>query len=151
MPAAVRRGGVPLAISFECSNCGKRLKTDDKFAGRSVPCPACKEIVAIPLSNEDADAKAYDVLSSAIEDPKPPIAPNLNSGRNFDQDEDNPPVRRTAHRSPSIAEINRPKQSMDLPPLTAHVTPIWLRHLHWLLALALIPLIVSFLHKSSNE
>ena len=38
-----------------------------------------------------------------------------------------------------------------LPPLKSDETPAWLRHLHWLLALALIPLAVSLLHKDASK
>jgi RsiW-degrading membrane proteinase PrsW (M82 family) len=38
-----------------------------------------------------------------------------------------------------------------LPPLTTNDPPPWLRHLHWLLALALIPMIVSLSSSSSDD
>jgi RsiW-degrading membrane proteinase PrsW (M82 family) len=38
-----------------------------------------------------------------------------------------------------------------LPPLKADTTPAWLRHLHWLLALALIPLAVSLLENDKTD
>src|SRR5581483_7648751 len=46
------------------------------------------------------------------------------------------PPPRPVHRKPDVA---------TLPPLTTNDPPLWLRHLHWLLALALIPLAVSLL------
>jgi hypothetical protein len=38
----------------------------------------------------------------------------------------------------------------QLPPLTTNDPPLWRRHLHWLLALALIPLVVSLLTKAEE-
>jgi RsiW-degrading membrane proteinase PrsW (M82 family) len=37
------------------------------------------------------------------------------------------------------------------PPLTSNEAPLWLRHLHWLLVLALIPLAISLLHKEEDD
>jgi RsiW-degrading membrane proteinase PrsW (M82 family) len=38
-----------------------------------------------------------------------------------------------------------------MPPLKSNEPPLWLRHLHWLLVLALIPLAVSLLQKQSRD
>jgi RsiW-degrading membrane proteinase PrsW (M82 family) len=39
----------------------------------------------------------------------------------------------------------------SLPPLTTNEPPLWLRHLHWLLVLALLPLAFSLLHPSGDK
>ena len=49
----------------------------------------------------------------------------------------------------------KPKRSKtvdvaSLPPLTSNEAPFWRRHLHWLLVLALVPLIVSLLLPSES-
>ncbi len=35
-------------IRLNCSNCGQKIKTDEKYAGKRVRCPACKQPVQIP-------------------------------------------------------------------------------------------------------
>lgn len=35
-------------IRLNCSNCGQKIKTDDKYAGKRVRCPNCKEPLQIP-------------------------------------------------------------------------------------------------------
>ncbi len=35
-------------IRLNCSNCGQKIKTDDKYAGKRVSCPKCKTILQVP-------------------------------------------------------------------------------------------------------
>ncbi|MHC4694780.1 MAG: zinc ribbon domain-containing protein, partial [Planctomycetota bacterium] len=35
-------------IRLKCSNCGQKIKTDDKYAGKRVRCPSCKQPLQIP-------------------------------------------------------------------------------------------------------
>lgn len=35
-------------IRLNCSNCGQKIKTDDKYAGRRVHCPKCKTLLQVP-------------------------------------------------------------------------------------------------------
>jgi DNA-directed RNA polymerase subunit RPC12/RpoP len=35
-------------IRLKCSNCGQKIKTDDKYAGKRVSCPKCKTILQVP-------------------------------------------------------------------------------------------------------
>lgn len=35
-------------IRLNCSNCGQKIKTDDKYAGKRVRCPSCKQPLQIP-------------------------------------------------------------------------------------------------------
>lgn len=37
-----------MAIRVTCNGCGKSFQTDDKWAGRSTACPACKSALVIP-------------------------------------------------------------------------------------------------------
>jgi RsiW-degrading membrane proteinase PrsW (M82 family) len=48
-------------------------------------------------------------------------------------------------------EKSRKKVIETLPPLTANEIPLWLRHLHWFLALALLPLTFSLLDQSDAQ
>lgn len=37
-----------MAISFECTECGKKLKANDQLAGRKIKCPACQSVLGVP-------------------------------------------------------------------------------------------------------
>ena len=102
--------------------------------------------------DEDPDAKAYEVFSSPADDSRPPL-PNLgfSSESEPEEFEPDPAPRKWSQVDWSEPKANLSKRVADLPPLAANETPLWLRHLHWLLALALIPLAVSLLHKSADE
>jgi biopolymer transport protein ExbD len=40
-----------LSIRFRCPECGKKIETDVRLAGRRAPCPRCKATVTIPLES----------------------------------------------------------------------------------------------------
>jgi len=40
-----------MPIPFTCPHCGKAMTVDDKFAGQTGPCAACKQTITIPSSN----------------------------------------------------------------------------------------------------
>lgn len=44
-----------MAITFECSDCGKSLKVKDDYAGRKIRCPNCESAVRVPDGDSDAD------------------------------------------------------------------------------------------------
>src|SRR5262249_7395782 len=52
---------------------------------------------------------------------------------------------------PKPRKKRKPVDVASLPPLTTNDPPLWRRHLHWLLVLALIPLVVSLLGKDEAE
>ena len=60
-----------------------------------------------------------------------------------------PPVRETIARARRTPEP--PPQVRAAPPLTTKDPPLWLRHLHWLLVLALIPLAMSLLQTRQED
>ena len=37
-----------MAISITCSNCGERLRADDRYMGRQAACPKCQSSIRIP-------------------------------------------------------------------------------------------------------
>ncbi len=39
-------------IRLSCSNCGQKIKTDDKYAGKRFRCPSCKQPLQIPQVKE---------------------------------------------------------------------------------------------------
>src|SRR5262249_60631774 len=59
-----------------------------------------------------------------------------------------PPPSPTA---PKVPTKRPPPPAASMPPLKSNEPPLWLRHLHWLLVLALIPLAMSLLQKQSRE
>ncbi len=137
-----------MSISVTCSGCGKRLKAKDALAGRTVPCPACgtKLMIGSPDDIAAAILRGDDVEL-------PPVERQAPTPR-----EDAEPPKRAAERAPrrdpapslrTIPGRGAPLQS--LPPLTTNDPPFWLRHLHWLLVLSLIPLAVLLLQKPPEE
>lgn len=40
-------------ITVTCQNCHKRFSVSEKFAGKSGPCPACKQVIKIPDKSEE--------------------------------------------------------------------------------------------------
>lgn len=130
-----------MPISVTCSHCGKRLKARDELAGKALPCPSCKEKVLIPETEED-------IAGYLLQDESPPQEPSSSSlpSSTEEQTDDEITVRRRSERT----EIS-PRKVMTLPPLTTNEPPLWLRHLHWLLVLALLPLAFSLLNSGERE
>ena len=65
-----------MAISFECRQCGKKLKAPDHAAGKSSKCPACGAKVTCPetaasgqASRKPAAAPAAAPVKAAVVDP----------------------------------------------------------------------------------
>src|SRR5262245_51678148 len=134
-----------MAITVICAGCGKRLKAKDSLAGRTVNCPNCgtkrvikpsEDVGAALLLDQEASGSSPDV------DEPPPERPT-------------PPQRQAPEPAP---QIERPRKTQpttsalaNLPPLTTNDPPFWLRHLHWLLILSLIPLALSLLQPRNEE
>jgi RsiW-degrading membrane proteinase PrsW (M82 family)/DNA-directed RNA polymerase subunit RPC12/RpoP len=134
-----------MAISLVCPGCGKRLKAKETLAGRTVPCPGCGHKLLIPAAEE----AAADIL---LQDESPPEPADDESP----EDEAPPPERRDPEpRRPlpsrPMATPRRQPTPTTLPPLKSDETPAWLRHLHWLLALALIPLGITLLQSAKDD
>jgi RsiW-degrading membrane proteinase PrsW (M82 family) len=134
-----------MPISITCHGCGKRLKAKDSLAGRKVACPSCAtklvigsaDDIAAALLNDDAEPQA----PAEAPEPREETAPER---------EAEPPRRRAV--APSMQR--KPARAPDvttLPPLSTNDPPLWLRHLHWLLILSLIPLAVLLLHKPDDQ
>jgi RsiW-degrading membrane proteinase PrsW (M82 family) len=74
--------------------------------------------------------------------PSPPQTSSAALPPPEEEDEQEPvPVR----RKPATRKVE------SLPPLTTNEPPLWLRHLHWLLVLALLPLALSLLGDKGRE
>ena len=46
-----------MAISVDCSNCGKTLRAKDSAAGKTARCPSCQQLITIPAMEEVYDAE----------------------------------------------------------------------------------------------
>jgi RsiW-degrading membrane proteinase PrsW (M82 family) len=125
-----------MPVSATCPACGKRHKAPDRLAGRTVSCLNCGQPFALPQA--DLEAAAAALLDS--DEPAEP-APLRAEPADIYEPAAAPP-RPPARRKPDVAA---------LPPLTTNDPPLWLRHLHWLLALALIPLAVSLLSGQGDD
>ncbi len=133
-----------MPISITCHGCGKRLKAKESLAGRTVPCPSCGTKLVIGSADDIAAALLSDDPEPQADEPGPP------SEEETPEREAEPPRRRAA--APSIQR--KPARAPDvttLPPLSTNDPPLWIRHLHWLLILSLIPLAVSLLQKSEEQ
>jgi hypothetical protein len=42
-----------MAISFQCSGCAKRLHVKEELAGKRIKCPACAQVVVVPIRNPE--------------------------------------------------------------------------------------------------
>ena len=51
-----------MKINFQCPSCGVKLRVDEKFSGRSVPCPRCAKELLIPALERDASSS--EILAS---------------------------------------------------------------------------------------
>jgi len=58
-----------MPIKVSCPSCGHAGKVPDKFAGKMVGCPACKKIIKVPLSAQEASNKTVRDIP-----PPPPTA-----------------------------------------------------------------------------
>ncbi len=129
-----------MPISITCSACGKRLKAKDALAGRTAPCPACGAKLVIGSVDDTAAAMLLDDAALPPEPEAPPIPHDdaIDQPRVDKRPPSSPAVRRSEPRLKPVAK----RETVALPPLTTKDPPIWLRHLHWLLILSLIPLAV---------
>ncbi len=135
-----------MPISVTCHGCGKRLKAKDALAGRTVPCPACGTKLAIGSADDIAAALLREDAEPGPTESAPPAPPEA--------DADPEAAAEPPRRSSAPSARRKPGRGPDvraLPPLTTNDPPLWLRHLHWLLALSLIPLAASLLQKPEEQ
>jgi hypothetical protein len=137
-----------MPISITCTGCGKRLKARDSLAGRTVPCPGCGTKLTIGSVEDAAAAMLLDDQAPEAAEPKLPpsdqIPPTLERGEQRQSE----PVAKPARPRKKAATA---PEVTSLPPLTTNDPSPWLRHLHWLLVLSLIPLALSLLLKDDER
>ncbi len=134
-----------MPIQVTCPGCGQRLKAKDSLAGRRVACPQCGQKLVVG-SLEDAAAALLLDQEAAPESP-PPAAPPPPASADHLAPADNRSLPAPAPPLQRLKKKNKPTplDVAALPPLTTNDPPLWLRHLHWLLVLSLIPLALSLL------
>lgn len=137
-----------MPISLTCSECGKRLKARDELAGKVLPCPSCGHKVHVPEAEESI--AGYLLQDEPPSPPAPAIVPPA------DEEEEQLVARRKPSPVVPAARSTSPvvpttRKTAPLPPLTTNEPPLWLRHLHWLLVLALLPLAFSLLTHDDQE
>src|SRR5690242_1123702 len=118
-----------MPISVRCTACGTGHQAPNRAAGKAVPCLKCHSLMVVPVPEESsADEQLQDEVAApdAAEHSLPVEEPPSTPGSS--------PRPRKRSWTPDVA---------SLPPLTSNEPPFWRRHLHWVLVLALIPLIVS--------
>lgn len=68
-----------MTIRMGCPSCGSALKVEDRYAGRTLPCPRCQQPVRIESENStellDPFAEDAEVSLSSRSVPKPPSTP----------------------------------------------------------------------------
>jgi RsiW-degrading membrane proteinase PrsW (M82 family) len=92
--------------------------------------------------------KPVDPAEILLQDDEPIPKPSPDEVPEVDEFHSPPPI-----SQPPLTRPRKKAKTVDLaslPPLTADDPPFWRRHLHWLLALALIPLIVSLASNSQK-
>src|SRR5207253_4606811 len=128
-----------MPVLLACPGCGRRLKVKDDLVGRAIRCPHCRQKFRAPEAKPEAGGYAVQ-----RERPRPAVLLNPEEETDYDRqieektERPSPPPRRTR------------KVAIDIPPSELQ-TASWVRHLHWLLALALLPLAISLLHKDPDE
>jgi RsiW-degrading membrane proteinase PrsW (M82 family) len=128
----------------------KRLKAAARLAGKTLPCPFCKHPIQVPATEVSSEDAAYQVL---FDDSPPAETDESESAASTEQAPVNLPEpfeHRVRQRTVPQA-LPRVPEPLNQAPLASNETPFWLRHLHWVLALAMIPLVVSLLHKDASR
>lgn len=155
-----------MSIAWNCQGCGQKLKATEKAAGKTVKCPKCGAAThAPPLVGEK---EVTDILSLAPMPDAPPIHPGEKpistttsaSTATTDQNEFRladepvaPPIAPAARSfvSESTSKRTTPKQSPPKSMIALDDVATWQKHLHWLLLLALIPLLISLTESERDD
>jgi RsiW-degrading membrane proteinase PrsW (M82 family)/predicted nucleic acid-binding Zn-ribbon protein len=133
-----------MPISVTCTGCNKRFKGPDRLAGKTVGCPNCGARLSIPAPEEEEQPPVSDLEA------EPPAVPESEAEEAGAPPPVSPRRPATGGLTPRRSPQAKPAAAA-LPPLTTNDPPFWLRHLHWALVLALIPLALSLLYPASEE
>ena len=141
-----------MPISWKCPHCGKGIKAGDAAAGKTASCPGCQQKIRVPVPKaiqEQAPKQDEDYQLQPLPKPEIRLPPavslpssSLAAAARKVSDSPTPPRLQRAARPQKHDEVE-----YDQKPIRADIAPAWLRHLHWLLALALLPLVSSLFFK----
>ncbi len=129
---------MPIAVS--CPACGRGHQAPERAAGRVLKCLACAAPMPVPAPEVEPELDAAAIL---LADDGPPASPAPVARAEETVEPAAPPVRRPP--APPAPPRRVEVAPAALKPLTTDDPPAWRRHLHWLLALAMIPLAASLL------
>lgn len=135
-----------MPISVRCPACDRGHKAPDRAAGQLLNCLACGNAMTVPA----AVIGASDILLGSEQADSAPSRGDEDDSGSLPFEEP-PPSLEEPPRKPK--PLRKPKSKPDiasLPPLTSNDPPLWRRHLHWLLVLAMLPLLVSLLAKGND-
>ena len=132
-----------MPIPVSCGGCGRSFRAPDSAAGKKGRCPSCAAIVPIPAAELSPEIVEDDYQLAATPPEASVRSPAIEKAEE---------ALRTASHAQMPAKRDLPGVTIaDKPampgwvPTTVSATPAWLRHLHWCLALAMIPLAFSVL------
>jgi RsiW-degrading membrane proteinase PrsW (M82 family) len=151
-----------MPIQVSCAGCGGRFNAPDHGAGKKVPCPKCKTAIVIPAHVVVDDDEEYHLAPEPQPPPRPspppppqPAIPAMAPPRPASLPRPLAPLTAAVPvplPSPATIADSASRQPAAWVPATKSSVPTWLRHLHWCLALAMIPLAISiFLPNESPE
>jgi RsiW-degrading membrane proteinase PrsW (M82 family) len=142
-------------IHVTCSNCGREHECSDALAGLVLLCKGCSNRLQLPpRSSAPADGAGRPSSPGdrrpVADAPVPPLPPPVPIEPSPAPTALSSPVGEGDRAGPP-PEIRPEPAVSSLPPRPAADLPFWLRHLHWLLLLALLPLAFSLLRPSAVE
>ncbi len=110
-------------ITFKCTNCGLKVKTEDRFAGKNSKCPKCGNIVKVPTPD------AYSDKSSIIKFRCPSCRQKIGLTKNYAgklvkcakckepftvPNASEPPTPKLAHEESTILGVSESLDSINL-------------------------------------
>jgi RsiW-degrading membrane proteinase PrsW (M82 family) len=129
-----------MPIPVHCPTCARKYKAPDGAAGRTLKCLGCGQRMTVPAAPPDPESLLLALDKEAPQTHSEPRA----SSRSVERPEA-PAPKKEWHKQVA------PKPDLaSLRPLKADETPFWRRNLHWVLALAMIPLAVSMIPGSEE-
>jgi len=119
------REKLPMAIAFDCPNCGQTLRCNEKKIGKTADCPGCGEPVTVPKRNE----------SKGITTPASGGSIQPASNETVEQDSDANLLDREDEIEDYGSEMEVPRQAsyfVDLLVFRRMITPVVVQVLFWI-------------------
>jgi RsiW-degrading membrane proteinase PrsW (M82 family) len=142
-------------ISFRCEHCQKKINAKPTLAGRTLPCPGCKNSITVPTPEPETTADEFEFKLAPLETPaantvvnKPvqpiPIAEEIEDEfrvRQLPVPAKPAPLPRSETEPPSKPKFVVPEQPRHLFSKERRPSTLTTR-LHWFFAIALLPLVI---------